>query len=81
MRPRTVPGQIAGHFTFFGSTPGSTWAKGMSDPSALPLDGPPKGLTDLVQPDEFPLNVFYESLRKALAPTIDSARGITGVAA
>jgi hypothetical protein len=41
----------------------------------------PKEAVDAVLPDEFPLNVFYESLRKALAPAIDSARGITGVAA
>jgi hypothetical protein len=34
-----------------------------------------------VLPDEFPLNVFYESLRKSLAPAIDSAKGITGLAA
>ncbi len=55
--------------------PASAWAKGAE---SLPLDGPPKGLTDLVQPDEFPLNVFYEALRKKLAPVIESTRGITG---
>ena len=55
--------------------PASVWAKGAE---ALPLDGPPKGLTDLVQPDEFPLNVFYEALRKKLAPVIESTRGLTG---
>ncbi|WP_435203541.1 DUF6421 family protein [Janibacter sp. GS2] len=55
--------------------PASAWAKGAE---GLPLDGPPKGLTDLVQPDEFPLNVFYEALRKKLAPVIESTRGITG---
>ncbi|OAB86726.1 hypothetical protein AWH69_09755 [Janibacter melonis] len=69
-----VAGYVAPH-------PGSTWAKGMSDPSALPLDGPPKGLTDLVQPDEFPLNVFYEALRKKLAPVIEASRGVTGTSA
>lgn len=58
--------------------PGSTWAKGLTDPSVLPLDGPPKGLTDLVLPDEFPLNVFYEALSKKLAATIEGTRGITG---
>lgn len=56
--------------------PASAWAKGAEH---LPLDGPPKGLTDLVQPDEFPLNVFYEALRKKLAPVIESTRGISGV--
>ena len=39
---------------------------------ALPLDGPPKDLTDAVLPDEFPLNVFYEALRKKLADVIAS---------
>lgn len=56
--------------------PGSVWAKG---PDYLPTE--PKGAVDAVLPDEFPLNVFYESLRAALAPSIASARGITGAAA
>ena len=56
--------------------PRSTWAKG---PDALPLEGPPKGLVDLVQPDEFPLNVFFEALRTKLSPVIASTSGITGV--
>nr|WP_246308599.1 DUF6421 family protein [Kineosphaera limosa] len=55
--------------------PRSVWAKG---PDALPLEGPPKGLVDLVQPDEFPLNVFFEALRTKLAPVIAGTRGITG---
>lgn len=55
--------------------PRSTWAKG---PDALPLDGPPKGLVDLVLPDEFPLNVFFEALSKKLAPVIAATAGITG---
>lgn len=63
-----IAGNVAPH-------PASVWAKGAE---RLPLDGPPKGLTDLVQPDEFPLNVFYEALRKKLAPVIESTRGITG---
>ncbi|NNG37805.1 hypothetical protein HJ588_00755 [Flexivirga sp. ID2601S] len=54
--------------------PASTWAKGAS---ALPLDGPVKELTNLVQPDEFPLNVFYEALRKKMKDVIDSTAGIT----
>ena len=56
--------------------PQSVWARGAQ---ALPSE--PKEAVDAVLPDEFPLNVFYESLRKALAPAIDSARGITGMAA
>ena len=55
--------------------PASTWAKGAA---GLPLDGPRKGLNDAVLPDEFPLNVFFEALRKKLGPVIDSTRGITG---
>ena len=56
--------------------PQSVWAQG---PQALP--GELKDAVDAVLPDEFPLNVFYESLRKALTPTIDAARGITGAVA
>jgi hypothetical protein len=29
-------------------------------------------------PDEFPLNVFYEALRKKLAPQIAATAGIVG---
>ncbi len=58
--------------------PSSTWAKG---PQALPLDGPPKELVNAVLPDEFPLNVFYEALRKKLDDVIASTSGITGAAA
>ena len=55
--------------------PASVWAQG---PSALPLDGPPKELTNAVLPDEFPLNVFYESLRRKLDDVVASTAGITG---
>ncbi|CEA07919.1 hypothetical protein BN1051_01245 [Arthrobacter saudimassiliensis] len=55
--------------------PASTWAKG---PDALPLDGPPRALTDLVMDDEFPLSMFYEALSKKMAPVIESTCGITG---
>ena len=58
--------------------PSSAWAKG---PDALPLDGPPKELVNAVLPDEFPLNVFYEALRKKLGDVISSTSGITGAAA
>jgi hypothetical protein len=54
--------------------PASAWAKGAD---ALPLDGEMKGLVDAVLPDEFPLNVFYEALRRKLTPTIDATAGIT----
>ncbi|WP_313566192.1 DUF6421 family protein [Mobilicoccus sp.] len=54
--------------------PRSTWAKGAD---ALPLDGRPKELVDLVLPDEFPLNVFFEALDKKLGPVIASTKGIT----
>ncbi|HSA49954.1 MAG TPA: DUF6421 family protein [Yinghuangia sp.] len=55
--------------------PGSTWAKG---PDALPLDGPAKDLVDAVMADEFPLNMFYEGLKRRLADVIASTRGIVG---
>ncbi|WP_026554279.1 DUF6421 family protein [Arthrobacter sp. 35W] len=55
--------------------PASVWAKG---PDALPLDGAPRGLTDQVLDDEFPLSMFYEALEKKMRPVIDSTSGITG---
>nr|WP_197676376.1 DUF6421 family protein [Nakamurella panacisegetis] len=55
--------------------PSSTWAKG---PDALPLDGPVRGLTDAVLPDEFPLSMFYEALNRKLAPVVSATAGITG---
>lgn len=55
--------------------PASAWAKG---PGALPLAGPPRGLTDQVLDDEFPLSMFYEALEKKMRPVIESTAGITG---
>jgi hypothetical protein len=68
---------LAGHefvARYVAPSPVSVWAGGAP---ALPLDGPPKGLVDLVLPDEFPLNVFYEALRRKLGDVIESTRGIT----
>ncbi|HEX7106692.1 MAG TPA: DUF6421 family protein [Acidothermaceae bacterium] len=56
--------------------PLSVWAKAIGDTAALPLDGPPKELVDLVLPDEFPLNVFFDALRRKLADVIASTKGI-----
>ncbi len=53
--------------------PASRWARGVD---ALPIDGPNKGLTDAVLPDEFPLSLFFESLAKRVRPVIESTRGI-----
>jgi hypothetical protein len=72
---------LAGHefvARYVAPSPLSVWARGAS---SLPLDGPPKGLVDLVLPDEFPLNVFYEALRRKLGDVIESTRGITAVSA
>ncbi len=52
--------------------PASLWAQ-----RDLPLDGPPKGMTDAVLPDEFPLSMFYEALSKKMAGVIESTAGIT----
>ncbi|WP_394553475.1 DUF6421 family protein [Agromyces sp. MMS24-JH15] len=55
--------------------PASAWAQG------LPRDvlaGPPKGYTDLVMDDEFPLSMFYEALDRKLRPVVESTVGITG---
>ncbi|MGF9648953.1 DUF6421 family protein [Pseudarthrobacter oxydans] len=58
--------------------PASVWAKG---PGALALAGPPRGLTDQVLDDEFPLSMFYEALEKKMRPVIESTAGITGATA
>ncbi len=52
--------------------PASKWA--VRD---LPLDGPPKGFTDAIMDDEFPLSMFYEALEKKMADVIESTAGIT----
>jgi hypothetical protein len=54
--------------------PASNWARG------LPLEvlaGAPKGYTDLVLDDEFPLSMFFEALDKKMKPVIESTVGIT----
>ncbi|MEJ3405786.1 DUF6421 family protein [Rathayibacter sp. YIM 133350] len=56
--------------------PASVWARGLPDDV---LAGAPKGYTDLVMDDEFPLSMFYEALEKKMRPVIESTVGITGV--
>ena len=53
--------------------PASVWARGGQ---ALPAEN--KAAVDAVLDDEFPLNVFYEALRKKLAEPLESTKGITG---
>jgi len=55
--------------------PASVWAKGAD---ALPVNGPPRGLTDAVLTDEFPLSMFHEALSRKLSPVVTATRGITG---
>ncbi|GAA1996863.1 hypothetical protein GCM10009818_03600 [Nakamurella flavida] len=55
--------------------PASVWKQG---PAALPVLGPPKGLTDAVLPDEFPLSMFYEALQRKLSGVVADTAGITG---
>ncbi|MES1212867.1 MAG: DUF6421 family protein [Leifsonia sp.] len=54
--------------------PASNWARGLSDEI---LAGAPKGYTDAVLDDEFPLSMFYEALSKKMADVIESTKGIT----
>jgi hypothetical protein len=58
--------------------PASRWARGLPDEI---LGGAPKGYTDAVLDDEFPLSMFYEALAKKMGDVIESTRGITGVSA
>lgn len=53
--------------------PASSWKAG-----ALPLNGLPRELTDLVMDDEFPLSMFYEAFEKKMRDVIASTSGITG---
>ncbi|WJY01645.1 DUF6421 family protein [Curtobacterium sp. 458] len=55
--------------------PASAWAKGLPQET---LAGPPRGYTDAVLDDEFPLSMFYEALNKKMATVIQSTAGITG---
>lgn len=54
--------------------PASVWARGLPDEI---LAGAPKGYTDAVLDDEFPLSMFYEALSKKMGDVIESTRGIT----
>ena len=54
--------------------PASNWARGLSDEI---LAGAPKGYTDAVLDDEFPLSMFYEALGKKMGDVIESTKGIT----
>ncbi|WP_246852715.1 DUF6421 family protein [Naasia sp. SYSU D00948] len=63
-----VRGTLAPH-------PASRWARGLPDEV---LSGPPKGMTDAVLDDEFPLSMFYEALGRKLGDVLASTSGITG---
>ena len=56
--------------------PASNWAAGLSTET---LSGAPKGYTDAVLDDEFPLSMFYEALSKKMADVIESTKGITAL--
>ncbi|MFI7613362.1 DUF6421 family protein [Nonomuraea terrae] len=51
--------------------PASTWAKGVE---ALPEEQ--KAKVDAVLPDEFPLSMFYEALRRKLTEVVESTEGL-----
>jgi hypothetical protein len=53
--------------------PASQWARGLPDEI---LAGAPKGYTDAVMDDEFPLSMFFEALEKKMRPVIESTAGI-----
>ncbi|MCY1716238.1 DUF6421 family protein [Microbacterium sp. SL62] len=55
--------------------PASVWARGLPDEV---LAGLPKGYTDAVLDDEFPLSMFFEALEKKMRPVIASTAGIRG---
>lgn len=53
--------------------PASVWNRGVD---ALPVEGFPKAVVDAVLPDEFPLSMFYEALRRKLGDVVESTKGI-----
>ena len=53
--------------------PASRWARGLPEDV---LAGAPKGYTDEVLDDEFPLSMFFEALEKKMRPVIASTAGI-----
>ena len=55
--------------------PASVWARGLPEDV---LAGAPKGYTDAVLDDEFPLSMFFEALEKKMRDFIASTSGITG---
>jgi len=55
--------------------PASNWARGLPDEI---LAGIPKGYTDAILDDEFPLSMFFEALDKKTRSVVDSTAGITG---
>ncbi len=56
--------------------PASKWAR-----RDFALDGAPKGYTDAVLSDEFPLSMFYEALAKKMTSVVESTVGITAATA
>lgn len=54
--------------------PASNWANGVD---SLPTGGDLKEMVNLVLDDEFPLNVFFETLNRKLADVVLSTKGIT----
>ncbi|AWS41844.1 DUF6421 family protein [Streptosporangium sp. 'caverna'] len=65
--------------------PASVWARGVDalpveDPRATggspPASNSTKAVVDAVLPDEFPLSMFYEALRRKLGDVVDSTKGI-----
>ncbi|GGK88793.1 hypothetical protein Sme01_02020 [Sphaerisporangium melleum] len=63
---RLVASYVAPH-------PASVWNRGAD---ALPVEGFPKAVVDAVLPDEFPLSMFYEALRRKLSGVIEATKGI-----
>ncbi|GAA5045882.1 hypothetical protein HNP84_002538 [Thermocatellispora tengchongensis] len=60
--------------------PASVWNRGVDAlPEAEPgqdMRSSTKAIVDAVLPDEFPLSMFYEALRRKLSSVVDSTRGI-----
>ncbi|SPF07044.1 DUF6421 family protein [Streptomyces sp. MA5143a] len=75
-RPRPIQWWAA--FQFIAESipphPGSIWAKG---PDALDFSRPRREMVDATMPDEFPLSIFYENLKKQLGGVIAASSGLS----
>ena len=82
MRRASLIGRLAAAFAAVGCLAAAPADSPVNVPEPEGLyAGPPKGYTDLVLDDEFPLSMFFEALEKKMRGVIESTAGIRGTGA